>query len=1189
MIALNVILKQSAVRLSNVVVLLLTMSVGSYAQSDNLQMLKSVLPPSPNSTALGKYADWPVNLYSGLPSISIPLSELKGRSLSVPVSLSYHASGNRVSDIASSVGLGWVLNAGGVISRTVRGFPDEVTNGFFQFRTRYTDQNNLTSPVGSGYNTDQNRANVAAGLYDAEPDIYSINALGVSYKLLFKGDGTIKTVPFSKVRVKMNWSTDTWTITLEDGTVLVFGGGSGFVERTQNDAADIAQYTSSWMLKSMTSPVGEVITFTYSPATGISQTASFSEKDRVMNSYSNPGGNGTVSCKCPLQDPTGDVGLGTMLQDQILQGQMLSTIDSETARIDFSIGSSRQDLYGGKNYTGIKVWSKIKLAYVEEYQFNYAYSDAVSGNTFSTNVSYWLKRLRLNSVYKMDIVLNVPIQKWTFEYDPQNLPSRTSYAQDHWGYFNGALGNTTSLPRVYSSLAVYNGFMPGDFAAGDREPHGNYTQAEMLKKITYPTGGYSKFVYESNSYPAYEEQFTDASPPLSILATPVSNPFELSKSMTFTTTVPQVIHVSIDGQIIGLADVQTIQLGGTIKNSSGAQVGAFGIAAPVGNRPNNFSGSSGGYINLKIPGTYTFEIHSTSLQQSDFHGSDYLSLIATLNYKQSQGFQNINKVTGGLRIASIEDYDLISAAPMKRTFTYESPRVMHVFDPSIEYVTTLSQQVPIEMVDIQTGVTFCDMSNSACFQDYLVRSSVSNTSYLGQIIGYGKVTMNYGASAENGKTVSFFTNIADQGSGMTDFPFPPPDSRDWQRGLLLMQTDYDAAGNKIKRVRNTYTTDNAFTITTFKAARNVFWAQFPFADYYGVSGTTIGVFAMTTANNKQLTSTQVAYSGTDSLEIVTNYYYDNSNNLRPTRSETTDSKGNLTKTISRTALEKTDINSVATLSGTASIAIDTMVIKNMISQVIQTEKWVGSNITSRSTTNFKVWYTAPTVVMPENVLLQVGNNTPETRVQFSNYDAKGNLRQQSKTNDAIKSYVYDYTFTYPIAEATNADFGSIAYTSFESDGAGNWAISSTVTNSSNAWTGKKSFTLTGNTVSNSTLNSSNSYVISLWAKSSSGITINSTAVTAGITRNGWTYYEKTVSGVTSVTIAGTGYVDEVRLYPVGAMMTTYTYDPLVGQTSMTDAANNTTIYEYDGFNRLVTIRDDRGMLLKTYKYNFQQQ
>ena len=53
-----------------------------------------------------------------------------------------------------------------------------------------------------------------------------------------------------------------------------------------------------------------------------------------------------------------------------------------------------------------------------------------------------------------------------------------------------------------------------------------------------------------------------------------------------------------------------------------------------------------------------------------------------------------------------------------------------------------------------------------------------------------------------------------------------------------------------------------------------------------------------------------------------------------------------------------------------------------------------------------------------------------------------------------------------------------------------------------------------------------------------------------------------------------------------AMVSTYTYDPLVGVTSMTDPRGYTVYYEYDEFNRLEYVRDADGNLISENKYNY---
>jgi YD repeat-containing protein len=56
-----------------------------------------------------------------------------------------------------------------------------------------------------------------------------------------------------------------------------------------------------------------------------------------------------------------------------------------------------------------------------------------------------------------------------------------------------------------------------------------------------------------------------------------------------------------------------------------------------------------------------------------------------------------------------------------------------------------------------------------------------------------------------------------------------------------------------------------------------------------------------------------------------------------------------------------------------------------------------------------------------------------------------------------------------------------------------------------------------------------------------------------------------------------------------AMVTTYTYAPLIGMTSETDSKGYTIYYEYDGFGRLQYAKDKDGNVIKKYDYHYQGQ
>jgi YD repeat-containing protein len=63
-------------------------------------------------------------------------------------------------------------------------------------------------------------------------------------------------------------------------------------------------------------------------------------------------------------------------------------------------------------------------------------------------------------------------------------------------------------------------------------------------------------------------------------------------------------------------------------------------------------------------------------------------------------------------------------------------------------------------------------------------------------------------------------------------------------------------------------------------------------------------------------------------------------------------------------------------------------------------------------------------------------------------------------------------------------------------------------------------------------------------------------------------------------------INNLRSTLPNAQVTTYTYIPLVGMSSVTDPNGNAMHYEYDAAGRLKHIRDKDNNIVKSYAYNY---
>ncbi|OQP64632.1 DUF5977 domain-containing protein [Niastella populi] len=237
------------------------------------------------------------------------------------------------------------------------------------------------------------------------------------------------------------------------------------------------------------------------------------------------------------------------------------------------------------------------------------------------------------------------------------------------------------------------------------------------------------------------------------------------------------------------------------------------------------------------------------------------------------------------------------------------------------------------------------------------------------------------------------------------------------------------------------------------------------------------------------------------------------------------------------------------------------------------------------------------LVLPEELQTKMVRDTSNYRSQMHvySYGSGGAPLEVSKENNIRYCYIYDYPVdatakdNLPVAEVMNAGIANVAYTSFEAGGKGGWAYGGVPLSNPASITGARCYNLSSGNITK-TVNPGITYIITCWLKNNSGtLSLDGSTGTQLITKNGWTLYTRTISGVSSISISGSGKIDELRLYPKGAQMRTMTYRPHIGVSSECDINNRVIYYDYDRFGRIMLVRDaDKRVIKKNcYTYNGQ--
>ncbi len=497
---------------------------------------------TPSVASLGQHGELPVNLYTGSVSYSLPISTLRSSVTDINISISYNSSGIRVDDKASTVGLGWSLNAGGMITRTAQSYPEDKYerkgSGYYEnvpgvnpFFENINDGWDTFEEVASGNHScnpgDELSWDLKCKIYlpssviggeekfDSKPDIYTYNFNGLSGKFLIpnkiegSSSGFATSLPENNLLIEWYSDTDAQLskfIVIDDrGTEYTFN----LVETVEETSATRTnqsslweedfftyRYASSWFLTEIASPYStdEKILFTYQPHTktvftpaggyylqgdGVSTFFRLNKSKNIFNSFLISEIK-TNSKKATFlyndKDFLNDVTLSekTLKQIDIVSDSLVGIASWELqyehfiSRNDINTGSA---LYNAEREAKLvsvqQLPSDVSAASVGKYKFEYLNDD--------------LHRLPYN--YQND-------GDWYDFYANNGI--------DYWGFYTGR--NQTNSPSERGRIPILAGFtnpVSGlDWLFADMRPDAETIKYGLLKKIIYPTGGFTELDYE---------------------------------------------------------------------------------------------------------------------------------------------------------------------------------------------------------------------------------------------------------------------------------------------------------------------------------------------------------------------------------------------------------------------------------------------------------------------------------------------------------------------------------------------------------------------------------------------------------------------------------------------------------------------------------------------------------------------
>ena len=1197
------------------------------------------IPSSPDAGALGVYGNTNINKYNGTANIAIPIHTIAFDGISIPIALNYNTSGITVEQEASWVGLGWNLSEGISITREINGYDDlntySATHQYVGWihTERYlwpSEENNFTGdmqPEDFQFLESQHQINEP---HDTEPDLFSVVVPSGSFDFYLPkiqtGQQELIVSPINEANFKgtYNIANQIFTIIDPQGFTYYFDIAelsTGFqnydspTASTEQGAIDGVTYQSimrqgkkiikTWKVSQIDSPYGRSLYFEYDPGFYFSF-PHFSES--FIYGANRPDAIHNVPVTSPSRLAVNLYAFEVFYLKKI-------TGDFGEVQFNYPTSDNRKDLYSKEAqriWSGLASWNPTLVVHsnigtnnlakalqsvtvlnsqgsvVKNAMFYQSYFNSASWENGNVLDEATYLRLKLDSVAVQD-------RMYRFDYyspivNSYVLPPKNSKDVDFWGYYNG-MGNAVRIPnsnRFYLSTTPitingttytsYENFYK--FSGAIKKSDINYGIYGLLTKVVYPTGGYTEFEYEGNTAVLQRigyspTNFTNGRIQKSGLASSESYNFnyqylKLANDPSYTlwdynscsvTSTPNISNNEqftisstsfCNDQDFNVKVVSTLTCSNNCANisPSGDATWIENVATGAVYKLVDFSQWQ---YNQQFPsspfppienelmlpaGTYVFKYNPAWSQGSDFITN---SAHATI-YEDTSSMVTVNEEfqAGGARLKKITNRDLNDNFISSKKFLYYQPD---------EFGNVLSGgKLMDELIYSYRGAEIYEYTPEQFGSDLTLTSDNrlrTQPSASGNHIGYGLVIEqdidSVGTSKGSIHTTYFNkSNKYHERLGVSD-PNPgigygkvylmsmSPVTYTHLNGNILKEVVLDAFNDTIRVMDNVFKEFKINTITNSAIPYPViqFFIASPnnagYNSNYPAHEVDFG-YNLGTNNLTRLDST-VTTEILNNKEIVTitKQAYNSSYQLSRTVRE--NSKGEVTTT--NTFYPK-DLTSYPFMTD--------LIDENRVNQPVKLETYLGTNAFPEQDT-LQIQRTVYADDLSSNglVLLKeiysrkgesIVGNQEELRQVYEKYDTSGNPLQYRKADGIPVSYLRGYNDLYPVVKIENADHTT-------------------------------------------TLNSVNS------ALPGSFTSLEGLVTTLGDIQNNtsqqtdWRYFN-----------------DTLRASLPGAMITTYTYDPLVGVTSITDSRGYTQYYLYDTANRLSEVRDADNHIITDYKYQY---